>query len=124
MISRICLDDLHTSPYSTGIEAVIPLHSHDHPEALAVLESRPVLECKKRDVNTPEVRAALNLLDPHIQPAWLIPQYRHSLDGEETTEYSTREGQQQVFRVTFPGIRNSVRALIGKRADALARKFH
>ena len=35
-----------------------------------------------------------------------------------------REGQQQVFRVTFPGIRNSVRELVGKQADALARKFH
>ena len=33
-------------------------------------------------------------------------------------------GQQQVFRVTFPGIRNSVRAVIGKQADSLARKFH
>ena len=33
-----------------------------------------------------------------------------------------REGQ--LFRATFPGIRNSVRALIGKQSDALARKFH
>ena len=35
-----------------------------------------------------------------------------------------REGQQQVFRATFPGIRDSVRALIVRRMDALARKFH
>jgi len=35
-----------------------------------------------------------------------------------------REGQQQVFRVTFPGIRDSVRELLGVRMDALARKFH
>jgi hypothetical protein len=28
-----------------------------------------------------------------------------------------------VFRVTFPGIRDSIRELIGKRMDALARKF-
>ncbi len=33
------------------------------------------------------------------------------------------EGQQQVFRATFPGIRDSVRELLGVRADALARKF-
>src|SRR5262245_11550488 len=61
---------------------------------------------------------------PHIQPAWLIPQFRHNLDVEQQHELCAREGQQQVFRVTFPGIRNSVRALIGKQADALARKFH
>ena len=29
-----------------------------------------------------------------------------------------------MFRVTFPGIRNSVRGLIGRQADALARTFH
>src|SRR5262249_29400938 len=82
------------------------------------------LECKKREVDTPELRAALDLLEPHIQPAWLIPQFRHNLDGEREREYCARERQQQVFRVTFPGIRNSVRELLGKQADALARKFH
>src|SRR5215468_5724206 len=83
-------------------------------EALAILEAA-VLECKKREVDTPELRAALDFLEPHIQPAWLIPQFRHNLDGEREREYAAREGQQQVCRVTFPGIRNSVRALIGKR---------
>src|SRR5262245_21546401 len=92
-------------------------------EALAILETA-TLECKKREVDTPELRAALDLLQPHIQPAWLIPQFRHNLDGEQEREYAAREGQQQVFRVTFPGIRDAVRELLGVRADALARKFH
>lgn len=92
-------------------------------EALAILEAA-TLECKKREVDTPKLRAALDFLEPHIQPAWLIPQFRHNLDGEQEREYCAREGQQQVFRATFPGIRNSVRVLIGKQADALARKFH
>ena len=92
-------------------------------EALAILESA-VLECKKREVNTPELTAALDLLEPHVQPAWLIPQFRHNLDGEQGSDYGTREGQQQVFRATFPGIRDSVRELVGQRMDALARKFH
>jgi len=82
------------------------------------------VECKKREVDTPELRFALDLLEPHVQPAWLIPQFRHNLDGEREHDYAVREGQQQIFRTTFPGIRNSVRVLIGKRADALARKFH
>src|SRR5262245_14888408 len=92
-------------------------------EALAIFESA-TLECKNREVDTADLRAALDLLEPHVQPAWLIPQFRHNLDGEQQHDYAAREGQQQVFRATFPGIRNSVRELIGKQADALARKFH
>ena len=34
-----------------------------------------------------------------------------------------KEGQQQVLRATFPGIRDSVKELIGKQTDALARNF-
>src|SRR5262245_25372427 len=92
-------------------------------EALAVLDAA-TLECKTREVDSPELRAVLDFLEPHIQTAWLIPQFRHNLDGEQQHDYAAREGQQQIFRVTFPGIRNSVRELIGKQADALARKFH
>jgi len=91
-------------------------------EALAILEAA-VLECKKRNVDTPEVKQALDLLERYIYPKWLVPQFRYSVEHEEQP-LEKREGQQQVLRATFPGIRNSVRALIGKRADALARKFH
>ncbi len=35
-----------------------------------------------------------------------------------------KEGQQQVLRATFPGIRDSVKELIGRKMDALAREFH
>jgi hypothetical protein len=52
-------------------------------EALAILESA-VLECMKKDVNTPEVGAALDLLEPYIQPKWLISQCHMALyrDGD------------------------------------------
>ena len=91
-------------------------------EALAILEAA-VLECKTRDINTPEVKQALDLLERYIYPKWLIPQFRHSVENEEQP-LEKREGQQQVLRATFPGIRDLVRALIGKQADALTRKFH
>jgi hypothetical protein len=92
-------------------------------EALAILEAA-VLECKKRDVDTPEVREALDFLEPHIYPKWLIPQYRdHVLDHDRTTDVAL-EGQQQVLRATFPGIRDTVRVLLEVRMDSLARKFH
>ena len=86
-------------------------------EALAILEAA-VLECKNRDVDTPEVKAALDLFERYIWPKWLIPQFRHSVENEEQP-LEKREGQQQVLRVTFPGIRNCVRELLGVRTDAL-----
>ena len=69
-------------------------------EALATLESA-VLECKKRNVNTPEVKTALDLLDRYIWPKWVIPQFRHSVENEEQP-LERREGQQQVLRATSP----------------------
>jgi hypothetical protein len=74
-------------------------------KALAILEAA-VLECKQRNVETPEVREALDFLEPHIRPTWLFPQYRHTLDGHGDRGYE-REGQQQVLRTTFPGICDS-----------------
>jgi hypothetical protein len=51
-------------------------------QALATLEDA-VLECKQRNVDTPEVTEALDFLEPHIRPAWLVPQYR-SVRKEDT----------------------------------------
>ena len=60
-------------------------------EALAILEAS-VLECKTRDINTPEVKEALNLLEPHIWPEWLIPQFRHHLERDPKVDVD-EEGQ-------------------------------
>jgi hypothetical protein len=92
-------------------------------EALAILESATV-ECKQRDINTTEVKDALDLLERYIRPEWLVPQFRHHALKERTNNHVEREGQQQVLRATFPGIRHSVKELIGKQMDTLARKFH
>jgi len=89
-------------------------------EALAILEAA-VLECKTRDINTPEVREALDLLEPHIWPEWLIPQFRHHLERDPNINVD-KEDQQQVLRATFPGIRESVKDSLGMRIDALARE--
>lgn len=70
-------------------------------QALAILEAT-VLECKKRDVDTPEMREALNFLEPYIFPKWLIPQYRHHVLGQDRITEVALEGQQQVLRATFP----------------------
>ena len=41
------------------------------------------VECKKRDINTPEVKNALDLLERYIYPKWLIPQFRHHVENQE-----------------------------------------
>ena len=60
---------IHASPLTALI-------ADDDRATLAILEAA-VLECNTRDINTPEVREALDLLEPHIWPEWLIPQFRH-----------------------------------------------
>jgi hypothetical protein len=102
---------------------IFPLRPWTVLEPLAILEAA-VLERKKRDVDTPEVRAALDFLEPYVRPQWLIPQCRDHVVGHDRTTEVALEGQQQVLRATFPGIRDGVRELLGVRADALARKFH
>ena len=91
-------------------------------EALAIIEAA-VSECKKRNINTSEVRHALDLLEPCIRPEWVMSQFRfNTLDGFASNE-ADGEAQEQALRATFPGIRNSVKELIGKQMDALAREF-
>jgi hypothetical protein len=101
------------------------MHAMTVLEALAVLEAATV-ECKQRDINTPEVRDALDLLEPHIKPEWLIPQFRQHALKDRTDNHVEREGQQQVLRPSFDGIRDGVKelVLVGRKMDALARKFH
>jgi hypothetical protein len=51
------------------------------------------LECKQRNVNTAEVREALDFLEPHIKPDWLIPQFRHhALQDRSDNDVDLEEG--------------------------------
>jgi hypothetical protein len=87
-------------------------------QALNILEGA-VLECMRRDVNTAEVREALNFLEPRIRPKWLIPRFRsHIKPGGDT--YFDLVRRQEVLCATFPGIRDGVRALLAKHMDKLA----
>jgi hypothetical protein len=90
-------------------------------EALAILESA-VLECEKRNVNTPEATEALDLLAPYVRPKLVVAQFRHHIARERDKDHE-KEGQQEVLRAIFPEIRNSVRELIGTEMDALAHDF-
>jgi hypothetical protein len=69
-------------------------------EALAILEAA-VLECKKRDINTPEVKTVLDLLERYIYPKWLIPQLRHHVENEQQP-LEKREGQPKYYARLSP----------------------
>ena len=47
-------------------------------EALRILEDA-TLECKVRNIDMPEVKAALDLLDPYCRPTWFVKMFRASL---------------------------------------------
>ena len=91
-------------------------------EALATLESA-TLECKQRDIDTPEIRETLTFLEPHVQPEWLISQFRYHVQRYGQQHWWELEAQQQVLCAIFPRIRESVKELIEKQMDALARNF-
>jgi hypothetical protein len=91
-------------------------------QALAILEAA-VLECKKRSIDTPEVREALDLLEPYIQPEWfdstVSPQYRRRA-GKGLSEGGGTTGAP----CNFPRYPRRSSRTSWVRTDALARKFH
>jgi len=72
-------------------------------EALKILEDA-TLDSKKRDGDTPEVRQALDLLDPICEPKWRVAGFRHQLKPHAGQSGHELEGQQQILRVYFGGI--------------------
>ena len=90
-------------------------------QALKILEDA-VLECKRRDVDTADVREALDLLETHIRPNWLVVRFRSHVERAGNSDVDL-EGQQQVLSITFPGIRDAVREVLRRNMDKLARRY-
>jgi hypothetical protein len=90
-------------------------------EALKILESA-TLSCKNRSIDTPEVNQALDVLEPYCRPQWEVAGFRHSLVpcGDSGND---REGQQQVLRVYFAGIHDSVRKLLSAQIGRLNYRY-
>jgi hypothetical protein len=89
-------------------------------EALKILEDA-TLDCKIRNINTPEVRTALEVLQPYCRPTWRITGFRDHLQHEQGGPDS--EGQQQVLRVYFGGIYQNVRELLSTQVNKLIRRY-
>jgi len=84
-------------------------------DALAILEDA-TSDCKQRDIYTPEVRQALDFLQPRIRPEWLISHFRYhaQLNGKNEVDLD-KEAQQRALRAIFPRIRESAKDPLGKR---------
>jgi hypothetical protein len=84
-------------------------------EALAILEAA-TLECKQRDIYTPELREALDCLHSHIRHEWLIQQFRYHAQLNEKNEVDVdKEAQQPTLRAILRRIRESVKDPLGKK---------
>ena len=70
-------------------------------EALAILEAA-TLECKKREADTTELRVALDVLEPQVQPAWLIPQFRYTSMASNNTTTPQEKVNSKYFAQLFP----------------------
>jgi hypothetical protein len=90
-------------------------------DALKILEAA-TLECKTRDIDTPEVREALDVLTPYCRPEWRIAGFHEHLKPIEQFGPSG-EGQQQNLRVYFSGIYSNVRQLLQARVTALETRY-
>jgi hypothetical protein len=90
-------------------------------QALKILENA-VLDCKRSDVDTADVREALELLESHIRPNWLVLRFRAHIERARNADVELEE-QQQVLSITFPGIRDAVREVVRRNMDKLARRY-
>ena len=91
-------------------------------EALRILEVATV-ECKVRSIETPEVREALDPLDPYCQPTWYVDEFRNHL--APCHEFGpSLEGQQQNLRVNFAGIYRNVRGLLAAKVGRLRFRYN
>ena len=85
----------------------IEQHMDDlHAAALAVLQDA-LNRCRHEDMRTPEVLAALDLLETNADPKWPFAQFQEALDGYRSREWE-QEGRWQTLNASLNGIRLAV----------------
>jgi len=78
-------------------------------EALKILEA-PVIECKTREIDTPEVREALDVLASYCRPEWRVTGFREHLKRLE----EPGDSMASTLRRTSSSVSS------GKRSDPLS----
>ena len=90
-------------------------------EALKTLEDA-VLDCKLRSIDTPEIHAALDAVEPYVSPVWSVQNFRLN-ETSSGGDLWSHEGQQQNLRVNFGGIYRAIRTLLYGQIGKLGAKY-
>ena len=90
-------------------------------DALKILEAATI-ECKTRDIDTPAVREALDLLAPYCRPEWRVAGFCDHLKAQKEFGPGS-EGQQQNLRDYFGGIYSNVRQLLQTQIKRLENRY-
>ena len=90
--------------------------------ALKVLQDA-VVYCKTRDIDTPEILEALDILGAHCSAKREIKEFRNNLRPVKVKNRRDVDGQQRRLRVHFSGIYTSVRQLLEGRILRLAAQY-
>lgn len=95
--------DIKSKPF---IKARLTLQSTDKVTALAVLQNA-FDRCRKEDIRTPEVLAALNFLELNSTVTWPFAQFREVMKYRGSKDWEV-EGRWQVLHASMNAIRRMV----------------
>ena len=79
-------------------------------EALKALEEA-VLDCKLRSIDTPELHAALDAVEPYVSPAWSVQNFRLNVTSSEGLDF--KNPTRILLEAGAAGARTLTRCLCG-----------
>ena len=90
-------------------------------EAITTLEIATV-ECRNKNVDTPGVNQALNVVELHVSPEWVVPHFRYHLRrlGNSAIDIADQQG---ILSAMFSIINDCVKDLVRKTMQALACEY-
>lgn len=88
----------------------------DNTTALAVLEDA-LERCRREDMRTPEVFAALDFLKARATVQWPFEQFRDALENS-----TSEEGRRQVLNASLNGIRLALMPITANRTESTGRR--
>ena len=90
-------------------------------EAIIILEIATA-ECRSKDVDTPAVNQALNVVELYVRPEWVVPQFRYHLRrlGNSAIDIADQQG---ILSAMFSIINDCLKDLVRKTMEALACEY-
>jgi len=90
-------------------------------EAITILEIATV-ECRSKNVDSPEVNQALSVVELYVSPEWVVPHFRYHLRrlGNSAIDIADQQG---ILSAMFSIINDCVKDLVRKTMEALASEY-